>query len=118
MSKSDVAETGRQGWTLRWATYSDWGFQEGVSLTCADELARWQKYAYGVSEIVFHPIRYWPTRGPLTKQFRAFLRSNMAPHAKCGIMGYIFSYYAISLACTGSVINYAFVGIWGECGIQ
>ncbi|GFZ47911.1 hypothetical protein JCM24511_05658 [Saitozyma sp. JCM 24511] len=100
------------GWTLRWAAYSDGGFQEGVSLTCADELARWQKYAYGVSEIVFHPIRYWPTRGPLTKQFRAFLGSNMAPHAKCGIMGYIFSYYAISLACTGSIINYAFVGIW------
>jgi ABC-type polysaccharide/polyol phosphate export permease len=49
----------------------------------------------------------------LTKQFRGFLWSNMAPHAKCGIMGYIFSYYAISLACTTSVFNYVFIGIFG-----
>jgi len=36
-----------KGYTLRWATYSDGGFKEGVSLTVADELARWEKYAYG-----------------------------------------------------------------------
>jgi hypothetical protein len=35
------------GYTLRWATYSNGGFKEGVSLTVVDELARWQKYAYG-----------------------------------------------------------------------
>lgn len=35
------------GYTLRWATYSLGGFKEGVSLTVVDELARWQKYAYG-----------------------------------------------------------------------
>ena len=35
------------GYTLRWATYSLGGFKEGVSLTIVDELARWQKYAYG-----------------------------------------------------------------------
>ena len=33
--------------TLRWATYSLGGFKEGMSLTVVDELARWQKYAYG-----------------------------------------------------------------------
>lgn len=36
-----------KGYTLRWATYSEGGFKEGVSLTVVDELARWQKYAYG-----------------------------------------------------------------------
>ena len=36
-----------KGYIIRWATYSDGGFKEGVSLTCDDELNRWQKYAYG-----------------------------------------------------------------------
>ena len=36
-----------KGFTIRWATYSEGGFKEGVSLTCDDELNRWQKYAYG-----------------------------------------------------------------------
>ena len=35
------------GYTIRWASYSHGGFKEGVSLTCDDELNRWQKYAYG-----------------------------------------------------------------------
>jgi hypothetical protein len=38
-----------KGYIIRWATYSDGGFKEGVSLTCDDELNRWQKYAYGRS---------------------------------------------------------------------
>ena len=36
-----------RGYSIRWATYSNGGFKEGVSLTCDDELNRWQKYAYG-----------------------------------------------------------------------
>lgn len=32
-----------KGWAMRWATYSNGGFQEGVSLTAVDELNRWQK---------------------------------------------------------------------------
>lgn len=36
-----------KNYALRWATYSEGGFKEGVSLTVVDELARWQKYAYG-----------------------------------------------------------------------
>lgn len=36
-----------KGYTIRWATYSEGGFKEGVSLTCDDELNRWQKYSYG-----------------------------------------------------------------------
>ena len=37
----------QRGYIIRWATYSNGGFKEGVSLTVDDELNRWQKYAYG-----------------------------------------------------------------------
>jgi cellulose synthase/poly-beta-1,6-N-acetylglucosamine synthase-like glycosyltransferase len=40
------------GYTIRWASYSNGGFKEGVSLTCDDELNRWEKYAYGCNECV------------------------------------------------------------------
>ena len=42
-----------QGWQTRWAKYSNNQFQEGVSLTCADELSRWQKYGWGCSYVHF-----------------------------------------------------------------
>jgi len=38
-----------KGYIVRWASYSQGNFKEGVSLTCDDELNRWQKYAYGRS---------------------------------------------------------------------
>ena len=44
----DLALRLLNGYTLRWAMYSLGGFKEGVSLTVVDELARWQKYAYGM----------------------------------------------------------------------
>ncbi len=83
-------------------------------MTCADELSRWQKYGYGCSEIVFHPLRFWPTRGPFTPLFRQFLWSTIAPHDKVGIGGYIASYYAISVSWFLSIFNFAFVGILGK----
>jgi hypothetical protein len=39
------------GWMLRWATYSNMQFEEGVSLSAIDELARWEKYSYGCSYV-------------------------------------------------------------------
>lgn len=42
----------KRGYDIRWATYSNGGFKEGVSLTVDDELNRWQKYAYGCNEYV------------------------------------------------------------------
>lgn len=44
------------GWVVRLATYHNGGFKEGVSLTVYDELTRWEKYAYGCNELVFHPL--------------------------------------------------------------
>ncbi|KAJ1043094.1 hypothetical protein NDA11_003145 [Ustilago hordei] len=86
------------GYITRWATYSNNGFEEGVSLTCDDELNRWQKYAFGCSELIFHRIWEWPYRGPLTKLFRTFLFSNAPVHYKFSACSYIFSYYAIACA--------------------
>jgi membrane glycosyltransferase len=45
-----------QGMVVRLATYHNGGFKEGVSLTLYDELTRWEKYAYGCNELVFHPL--------------------------------------------------------------
>ncbi|CDU25172.1 uncharacterized protein SPSC_05006 [Sporisorium scitamineum] len=86
------------GYITRWATYSNNEFEEGVSLTCDDELNRWQKYAFGCSELVFNPIWQWPYRGPLSKLFRTFLWSNCPIHYKFSACSYIFSYYAIAFA--------------------
>ena len=86
-----------QGWVVRWATYSDYLFEEGVSLTAADELSRWQKYAWGVSEIVFYPIKHWFRKGVFTPLFKGLISSTIPTHSKWGIMAYMFSYYGTSL---------------------
>ncbi|KAK5552879.1 hypothetical protein LTR46_008954 [Exophiala xenobiotica] len=100
-----------KGYDLRFSTYfGSEGFQEGVSLTVYDELARWEKYAYGCSELIFQPLRYWPTRGPVTPLFRKFMFSNMSLMAKLTIMSYIGTYYAIASAWVLTVMNYFIIG--------
>ena len=98
------------GYVLRYASYTGDGFKEGVSLTVYDELARWEKYAYGCSELVFHPLRYWPTRGPFTKLFRNFIVSPMPVASKITIMAYIGTYYAIASAWLLTLVNYFILG--------
>jgi len=99
------------GYTLRWATYSLGGFKEGVSLTIVDELARWQKYAYGCNEIIFNPLIKWWRHGPISPQLRTFVWSNAPIHYKIGMMSYMFSYYGIAAATLGSIINYLLLGL-------
>lgn len=41
----------------RYATYTGAGFQEGVSLTCADEVIRLRKYAYGACEMLLNKFK-------------------------------------------------------------
>ncbi|SNX84533.1 uncharacterized protein MEPE_03242 [Melanopsichium pennsylvanicum] len=86
------------GYITRWATYSNNGFEEGVSLTCDDELNRWQKYAFGCSELVLHRLWEWPTKGLFTPLFKTFLKSSAPIHYKFSASSYIFSYYAIGAA--------------------
>ncbi|KAJ3916880.1 glycosyl transferase family group 2-domain-containing protein [Lentinula edodes] len=99
-----------KGYTLRWATYSQGGFKEGVSLTVVDELARWQKYAYGCDEIIFNPLIKWWRHGPISKQLREFMQSAAPVHYKIGD-SYMFSYYGIAAATIGSILNYLLLGL-------
>ncbi|KAF2871486.1 glycosyl transferase family group 2-domain-containing protein [Massariosphaeria phaeospora] len=98
------------GYLIRLATYKGRGFKEGVSLTVYDELARWEKYAYGCSELIFHPLRFWVFRGPFTPLFRQFMGSSMPLPAKVTIMAYIGTYYALGSAWILTLANYFLVG--------
>jgi len=98
------------GYTLRYASYTGDGFKEGVSLTVYDELARWEKYAYGCNELLFHPLRFWITRGPFTPLFREFITSGIPLPKKVTIMAYIGTYYAIAAAWCVTLANYFITG--------
>jgi hypothetical protein len=98
------------GYSIRYAAYTGDGFKEGVSLTVYDELARWEKYAFGCNELLFHPLRFWPVRGPFTKLFRQFLFSCIPFPKKLTIIAYIGTYYAISAAWSLSLLNYFITG--------
>ena len=41
----------------RYATYTGAGFQEGVSLSCVDEVIRLRKYAYGACEMLLNKFK-------------------------------------------------------------
>ena len=99
-----------QGYIIRLGAYTGQGFKEGVSLTVYDELARWEKYAYGCNELIFHPLRYWFVRGPFTPLFKKFIGSNMPLPSKITIMAYIGTYYAIGSAWLLTMANYFLVG--------
>ncbi|GAA6058764.1 hypothetical protein JCM10212_001880 [Sporobolomyces blumeae] len=101
------------GYDVRWASYSNGGFKEGVSLSADDEINRWQKYAYGVSELLFHPLKDWLRKGPFTPMARQFFwSSNLPIHYKFSSWAYLVSYYAISVAVPLSVIGYILYGLF------
>ncbi|KAH8896898.1 hypothetical protein GQ53DRAFT_778803 [Thozetella sp. PMI_491] len=102
-----------KGNIVRVASYHGEGFQEGVSLTIYDEIARWQKYAYGCSEMIFHPLYLWPTKGPFTPLIRTFFGSSILLSSKFSIFAYICSYFAIGSGLPLTILNYFIVG-WLE----
>jgi len=87
-------------------------FEEGVSLTVYDELTRWEKYAYGCSELIFWPIKDWFKHGPFTPLFRQFVVSNIPLSSKFTIMAYVGTYFAIGCSWVLTIFNY-FVAGWG-----
>ncbi|KAJ3529181.1 hypothetical protein NM688_g7887 [Phlebia brevispora] len=99
-----------RGYIIRWSTYSKGAFKEGVSLTVDDELNRWQKYAYGCSELLFNPLVQWWRRGPITPQIHRFMWSKAPLHYKISMLAYMFSYYGIAGSCTIAIINYILLG--------
>lgn len=98
------------GYIIRLAAWAGEGFKEGVSLTVYDELARWEKYAYGCNELLFYPIRMWLWKGPFTPLFRMFLFSNIRFTSKVTIISYIGTYYAIGAAWILTTVNYFVMG--------
>ncbi|KAK4180475.1 putative glycosyltransferase [Triangularia setosa] len=98
------------GYIIRLAAWAGEGFKEGVSLTVYDELARWEKYAYGCNELLFHPIRMWLWKGPFTPLFRRFLFSNIRFTSKITVVSYIGTYYAIGAAWVMTSVNYFLMG--------
>lgn len=98
------------GYIIRLAAWAGEGFKEGVSLTVYDELARWEKYAYGCNELLFHPIRTWLWRGPFTPLFRRFLFSNIRFTSKITVISYVGTYYAIGAAWIMTAVNYFLMG--------
>ena len=98
------------GYIIRLAAWAGEGFKEGVSLTVYDELARWEKYAYGCNELLFHPIWTWLWRGPFTPLFRKFLFSPIRLTSKITIISYIGTYYAIGAAWILTIANYFAIG--------
>ncbi|KAL4888330.1 glycosyl transferase family group 2-domain-containing protein [Aspergillus ambiguus] len=103
-----------QGMVVRLATYHDGEFKEGVSLTLYDELNRWEKYAYGCNELVFHPCYQWFYKGPVTRLFLRFLWSNIPVTSKVTILAYIFTYYAMAAGMLLSTVNYIVVGLFND----
>lgn len=101
-----------EGYIVRMASWSGDGFKEGVSLTIYDELTRWEKYAYGCNELVFHPVKDWWRRGPITPLFRRFVASRMPLSSKLNITSYIGTYYAIGSAWIYTLANYVAVGLY------
>ncbi|PPR00631.1 hypothetical protein CVT24_005477 [Panaeolus cyanescens] len=99
-----------KGYIVRWATYSKKGFKEGVSLSCADELNRWQKYSYGCNELLFNPLVQWLRKGPINAQIHKFLWSKAPIHYKISMLAYMFSYYGIAGSIVISLINYVLLG--------
>lgn len=98
------------GYVIRLAAYAGDGFKEGVSLTVYDELARWEKYAYGCSELIFEPLVRWPQKGPFTPLFRNFIVSSMPLPSKITIMAYIGTYFAIASTWLLTLLNYCMTG--------
>jgi hypothetical protein len=97
------------GFQMRLASYHGEEFKEGVSLTVFDELARWEKYAYGTNELVFNPLRKW-YKGPITSLYLSYFGSNIKTSSKLMVLSYTFSYYAIAAGLPLTLINYLMVG--------
>jgi len=98
------------GFLVRLGGYTKDGFQEGVSLTVYDELARWEKYAFGCNELIFFPVRQWFKKGIFTPLFINFIKSAIPFPSKFTIMAYIGTYYALGSAWILTFANYFLSG--------
>jgi len=95
------------GYTARYITYTGTQFLEGVSLTCHDEIVKLRKFAYGSSELLFHPFKDWFKLGIFTKEWKTYIRYNgIAWTNKISLVGYLFTYFALAFSGPGSLMAY------------
>ncbi|CAN0191276.1 unnamed protein product [Scytosiphon promiscuus] len=91
-----------QGFIGRYATYTGPGFQEGVSLSCVDEVIRLRKYAYGACEMLLNKFKDWPCKGPITSLFWSYLGAPCIPWpSKLQMAGYLGTYLAMAYSVVG-----------------
>ncbi|CAM9302470.1 unnamed protein product [Pylaiella littoralis] len=99
-----------RGYIGRYCTYTGDGFQEGVSLTAADEVIRLRKYAYGSCEIMLNKFTKWPCHGPITSMFWRYLLACGVPFpAKIRMIAYLCTYISMAFAFYGIV---GYLAVW------
>ncbi|BFZ57040.1 hypothetical protein PYCC9005_004090 [Savitreella phatthalungensis] len=99
------------GYSTRMATYHRDEFEEGVSLTVYDEIARWTKYAWGCSELMFNPFRLWFKKGPFGEVIKAFVWSPRVPlAAKMSSLFYMWTYWLIGASWVYCIVSYFLFG--------
>jgi len=79
------------GYILRWVTYSDGSFMEGVALTIEHEIKRWQRFSYGWSCLTFNHPSAW-NQGLITPRMLPFLRSSVPVHHKISALYNLLGY--------------------------
>eukprot|EP00898_Chlorokybus_atmophyticus_P006347 jgi/Chlat1/6713/Chrsp50S06422 len=95
------------GYIGRYITFTGPNFKEGLSLTVHDEITRFQKYAFGSSEMIFNPISQWLYRGPISPVIRRFLACKQVPlFYKYNLFGYLGTYFAMATAPFAALFNY------------
>jgi hypothetical protein len=51
------------------------------------------QFAYGACELLFNPIKQWPTKGPFNSKFLAYMRNkNIRWYQKTSLLAYLSSY--------------------------
>lgn len=104
------------GFHGRYATYCGIGFQEGVSLNFHDEITRFEKYAFGCSELVLNPFSEWRSKGVLAKTICEYMASSTPWYTKCNVLGYVCTYFSLGFALPATFINFAVAG-WAPINI-
>lgn len=87
--------------------YYDCGFEEGVTLNVMDEISKFSKYAYGINELIFHPVKDWGRNGVFTEIFTKFFMTNQIDaYVKYSVVSYIGCYYSLAFSQLFSLMNY------------
>jgi hypothetical protein len=98
------------GWTGRYVCFgaaTNLEYEEGVTLNVFDEVIRLEKYAYGVNEIIFNPVREWRRRGIFGATFKRYMQSDeVSTITKYNILGYMGTYYALALSPAAVIVHY------------